>query len=52
MVIDGMEQMVIRIPLEMKEWLFARARENCRSENGEINHVLKEKMAAEKRKKA
>lgn len=39
------EEMKIRLPLPMKEWLRARAEENSRTLNGEILHLIKREIA-------
>ena len=35
------EQIVLRLAPADKAWVEARARENCRSRNGEIVHLIK-----------
>lgn len=42
----------VRIPLDMKEWLKARAIENSRSMNGEILALLKATKQAEQNEAA
>ena len=41
-------EMKIRVPSPLKAWLAARAEQNSRSQNGEVLHLLKQAMQAEK----
>ena len=51
-IIMQVADMKIRLPLDMKDWLKARAGGNCRSLNGEILNLLKATKQAEDAKEA
>lgn len=48
----AMDDLKLRVPHEVKEWLKERAQANCRTVNGEILALLKATRQAEQQKAA
>jgi Arc-like DNA binding domain len=45
-------EMVVRVPMDVKQWIEREAAKNCASRNGEIVRILRAKMDSEQPTKA